>query len=1252
MSESDTRKRIFHTTSTRIEASAGTGKTYQLASRYIALLLLGVDPRTIVALTFTRKAAGEFRNRILHALAEGACDVRDDKTDRNELAARIWQVWSGLEQPTKGSWKEAANNIPLLPATVPVVKLAASLNLYPEDLYTSDEGKELREYLKLPEQTPREFARLLKTMVMAMSDLELSTIDSFFNTLVCGNSLELGVNSISPLAPEDEQPTRRSAINDYLAARTTEDEKRTAFLNMFAELTGGKGGRTIAKLEQELQSHLSLYRENPCADAWVNDTAFAKNCSSNFTSMSPDEAEEWNQTAYELRTLLSYFNEQDFEQYVYSGLKNIAAQKTPLSKTIREWLGNTASDADNNELIIQAKELAAAYLEQAEFTPQLQKKTQRVTKLMERCSVLSKDDTKALNAIIVSLENRKFKKPKYIETFCDKIPGKTIFNDAQLSKLDKIRALARLLAASLPAKCLYDAKVRTRSLYSLLRDYADAYEQRITTTGEFSFDDIARKARELMTRECEADEVDNQAYCREHLAIRTGKKYLHWMLDEFQDTSDDQFETLKPALELIISDSLVPFTSEHPRPLPLSLRSFHEDGEHYVAEGSLFVVGDEKQGIYGFRTGESQSFQKLRTDSTWSDPVKGAPLTKSYRSSPIIMGRDGFVNDIFKRLHKIESEDCGFNAVNLTDFTNHDSAKNTPGYVEIQVVAKEEAEDTDEEIPMIVSAYSAISAILRRLTTENSHPINGMSIGILTRTNSEAEALVNHLRNDMTGLPVLLVKDALSAVFCPLGEMLHHLFRWLWHPHEQTSCNILKASFMSSIFDGVDTVDAAWFKLRDELETNGYSQLINRMFSLFPLESLNPEQQLAHEQVMATWRNAAREFDTTGGSLGDWLRSISTLSTQGIASSRYVQIMTMHKSKGLEFDAVIIPFMSDEAIDSEKDLTYFRAEDGSSILLSPGNNETREQYWPGAFDSQTSEWKHRRSQEAYNLLYVAITRAKYANYILLNGSKLIDKGKDLSRQRSESGLIRRAFSPRLDEYKENELLTDPIGCETWYKHLASKCPVTIPSPIPAPLGVAVPRRKRTNPSKLAKAEDKQPEEPETSGNRSRVDYGELTAAEFGNLVHAAWEEIIWHDSTLPVWMQKDEPRTLPQSVVYNALQQPEIAALFTSKPSQEVYNEQPIEAITKDNEWLSGTIDRLVITVDAQGKATAAHIIDFKTNQLEPSRKSYDALKTEYTAQMTAYREHVAAALGIPESAVAVSLLSCPLGIKARIVPC
>ena len=68
----------------RILASAGTGKTYQLTSRYLQLVLEGADPRTILATTFTRAAAAEIRTRILGTAARALVDA--DK--RHELAER------------------------------------------------------------------------------------------------------------------------------------------------------------------------------------------------------------------------------------------------------------------------------------------------------------------------------------------------------------------------------------------------------------------------------------------------------------------------------------------------------------------------------------------------------------------------------------------------------------------------------------------------------------------------------------------------------------------------------------------------------------------------------------------------------------------------------------------------------------------------------------------------------------------------------------------------------------------------------------------------------------------------------------------------------------------------------------------------------------------------------------------------------------------------------------------------------------
>ncbi len=1165
---SEQRKLIYHTTSTLISASAGTGKTYQLASRYIALLMLGAEPQKIIALTFTRKAAGEFRSRILHALAEGACDVRDTASGRNSLAARIWEVWSGLSvYKTNGeiTCTPAANSTPLLPATVAIVKRATAEGKYPEELYSAPAEKELRDYLKLPEQTAAEFAKLLRKVVMAMSELELSTIDSFFNTLVTGNSLELGINNITPLDPTDEPKARRATIGAYLEARTTETEKRTAFLNMFAELTGGKGTKTISRLEKELQSHLSLYRENPHADAWANDSYFAQQSTTDFQTLTQEEASEWNSLAAELSNLLKSYTEKDFPRYIYPGLKKLASRQLGLSPTFTKWAnsqGNPGNDFD------------------------------------------------------------------------------------ALSGIDRVIALAVWLYKTLPAKCLHDAKARTRSLFSLLRDYADAYEQRITSTGQFSFNDISRKAKELMTMEHGlGDDVIDSAFCREHLALRTGKHYKHWMLDEFQDTSDEQFETLAPVLEFVIGDSEIPFTEDYPRPLPASLRPYHEDSSHYVADGSLFVVGDDKQGIYGFRTGETQAFDILKTDRTWSEPVKQAELIKSFRSSPVIMGKDGFVNAIFSKLHAVEREDTADNAVDLTAYTHHDTAKAFAGYTELQVIAKDDGDASDSEEPtMKTGAYKAVCSILQRLTVNDKSPINGISIGILTRTNSEAEALVNYLRNNMPELPVLLVKDTLAATACPLGEMLHHLFRWLLHPHESLSLSVVKASFMAPLLAGAANNNEAWLSLRSNLDARGYTRMIQRIFALFPLHSLSEEQQNAHRQLMTTWLNAARAFDAAGGNLASWVRRVATLSSQGVASSRYVQIMTMHKSKGLEFDAVILPFLSDSAIDEDSDLTYFRSPDGRSLLLNPANKETRAAFWPGAFEPLQAEWKQKRSREAYNLLYVAITRARHANYILLNGNALADsKGTFKACARSTSGLIRRAMGDTTEAYTQTTILGTPMGTENWYASLADKSASSAQQTTTATPGKAIPRRQRMSPSALARAEDKTVTEAEDTSNKPIAHAFASSGTDFGTAVHACFEQISWLHEPLPAWLAA--PATAEQQVAAAALRMPRVRELFTQAPGQQAYNEQAIEAISDKNEWISGTIDRLVLTHDSSGNVIAAHIIDYKTNKPEPREgyaDFYDWLMAHYQPQMRQYRELIARAFALPLERVCVSLLSCP----------
>ncbi|MGH9330847.1 MAG: UvrD-helicase domain-containing protein, partial [Vicinamibacterales bacterium] len=75
-----------------LEASAGTGKTTVLVTRYVNLLRAGVDPSNILAITFTRKAATEMRDRIVHELKRAAALSPDDRARWLTLRDRLADI--------------------------------------------------------------------------------------------------------------------------------------------------------------------------------------------------------------------------------------------------------------------------------------------------------------------------------------------------------------------------------------------------------------------------------------------------------------------------------------------------------------------------------------------------------------------------------------------------------------------------------------------------------------------------------------------------------------------------------------------------------------------------------------------------------------------------------------------------------------------------------------------------------------------------------------------------------------------------------------------------------------------------------------------------------------------------------------------------------------------------------------------------------------------------------------------------------
>ena len=1114
-----------------IAASAGTGKTYRLVSRYIALLCLGERPDSLIALTFTNKAAGEFRNRILDALAQGASFDSKDGTLRNPLAARVMETVFG-KAPTDN---DPAETIPLAAEITPELR-ALAVQDRAEDLL------EIRRFFGHALDSDY-FRSLLEKVVEQLASLQLSTMDSFFQKLVSQHLMELGLGEVSPLMNDEEELAQREAILAVVDSYDKDEESRLAFIELCRDVTGNKLKGIVDTLSAHVRENHSKLGVHPNKEDWSNYAAF--------------------------------------------GLQDTTNTPPPTEK---EWAEIFDEFSLHKDAVIDS---------------------------------VNKSVQKSLNSFMEKMANRNFKNLATLEKYLD---------DDKASSQDhlQLKASIRNIMGLVKEDMLRETQKKTQGMYRLLSVYQKVYNRAVKSTGRMTFEEMTLEAQRLF-----------EGSAKEELSQR----YRHWLLDEFQDTNGPQWVSLKGLLDEVVMDSEA--AGEH----------LHRGRSYHTSERSLFVVGDRKQGIYGFRGSIGRLFSVLHgdeqargSDAAYQEALVPSSLSLSYRSARSIMGGrrsggDGLVNTIFS----------GIDDGNLQDFREHDTTKDARGYVQLRFLPPG-GQVSDLRAGAIPDAI--VQILKDDLTINGTALKKDLTVAVLVRTNDEAAAIVDYLHRNLPDLPVQLVGTTDVAGASAIGEVLMSLFLWLNHPADSYRRSIVKLSPMGTFWQEGESDAAVRAKLLEMLDAGGYAALLRD--SVIPLF-----QEVADDRAFDEWLDAAVEFDAAGGSMTGWIDFMRARSTRAAATTRAVQVMTMHKSKGLEFGAVILPFSRTKAVDDIGGLHYMETDD--AVMAIPDRTAFAAAVQP-ILDVQ----KERKRREAYNLLYVACSRAMYANYLIMYNCAKQDTEENKTFAyidgKSEAALVAHSLLPGKYASTAPEFsalskggVAYERGTRGWYAELqadvagrAEKEPArTAPPAAPKPLGTPASRRRKVSPSKLA--EEKPGHLQPVQARPSAHDYGEgRTAADFGTAVHALFEQVEWLEDGVPLpFSPEDSPEA---AIVCAALQEPGIAALFRRNGDQEAYNEQDIDAIEfldGKEAWVSGTIDRLVLTMQGNS-VVAASIIDYKTDVRRGAspQEQDDALRARHSTQMEAYHRLIRGAFALPPDKVTVTLISCPSdGAEPRAVP-
>ncbi|WFO15199.1 UvrD-helicase domain-containing protein [Cellulophaga baltica 4] len=429
---------------------------------------------------------------------------------------------------------------------------------------------------------------------------------------------------------------------------------------------------------------------------------------------------------------------------------------------------------------------------------------------------------------------------------------------------------------------------------------------------------------------------------------RLGEKYRHYFIDEFQDTSELQWSNLIP----LIGNAL---------------ESQDEKGNN----GSLLLVGDAKQAIYRWRGGKAEQFLNLvhqtKNPFVYFPNVENLPA--NYRSyHEVINFNNSFfttisaniTNAVYKSLfeegnkQKVNHKEGGFIQISFIEEDDKNEDELYCNEVLQTITTLSEKKYPLKDICILVRDKKH-GILLADFLSANEIPIIS-SETLLLKNNPKVNFLVNLLKFSVDSEDY----EAAYAILSYLGnasnypkheyisENLNKLEKHLLEAY-QFDANILK---QSSVYDGFEQA-VKHFNLVDESDA---------YITYFLDEVLDVEYKQGASATLF---------------LDYWEKKKDMLSISAPLEMDAVQIMTVHKSKGLEFEVVLFPYANSHIYKELKPKTWLpvAAEEfnGFTDLLINKNKEIVN--YSEEAESIYNEEHEKLELDAFNVLYVALTRA-------------------------------------------------------------------------------------------------------------------------------------------------------------------------------------------------------------------------------------------------------------------------------------